>query len=973
MDTITSKYTGPVDAVVSFVNPSVESWRKERAKYTGDAADSAATCRYRKNAPLALQIKLIRKNMKFIRTVYVVCPSKEHFDGECLEDCGDVRFVEDSSIIPDGMVKPVFNSHAVELFLHRIDGLSECFVYFNDDMYPAREMSMSDFLTGKGALRFTVTPSSDMRFRDKFPNCLRGNRYANCAERSALLAWTAVSPMSKPPKRFYWLDHYPFMFFRSDCRRALKRAMELRKPEDLVTRFRDYDRNIAVPQYYSFFSGFSRGWKMRDPNEYLYCTMLEAHSFRDTFLHNPKIKMLSFNDTQDVDRTCDTEDKLSAVQRALTESLEWLLNREDMERVDWKKYFDRIICLHYLPHSDRIPGLEEELRRVGILDSGIFEYRYTVNDPFERFIEKSNRKLATLPEQNRAYTSILLNYHRILSEAHSLGYHRILVLEDDVRFLKDVRRIREMLDNMPDAGVVQFDKHLADAYWDKHPYGEWRAGHLYDDGLYLHPDGKRFGSSACVAFTHDGMREVMDIMERTYNCPDSCFMYCGSYAVADTHLAVQVMYGNGAIRALYGYDKHRETYGDIGVDPDDYNLPDWYIGGKTDTGKDVKGGHMKNIQVYAITKNEAKFVDRWVDSMQEADGIHVLDTGSTDDTVEKLRARGVHVEVKTYDPWRFDTPRNDAMKMCPADTDIFVSTDLDEVLEKGWRKKLEDAWTAAEKKGPKPTVCRYNYIWGWKDEVKRIPERMFRYEKFHDSNYEWRYPVHELLFRKDESKPTVYVDTDILLEHHPDGTKSRGSYLPLLELSVKEDPTNARNVHYLAREYGFRRDWDNAIKWHRKFLDMKTGWSVERARSMAYLGDCYRAKGDSELAELWYRRGIDAAPEQREAGMAFARMLYSESRWADLEAVITGMFVRSPAPPVNYVTELGAWGPEVYDLYGIALWNQKKRYEAAKVYEAALEKYPDDRQLKDNLARCNVPGDTSKVYVDLVKQQAKVV
>ena len=47
-----------------------------------------------------------------------------------------------------------------------------------------------------------------------------------------------------------------------------------------------------------------------------------------------------------------------------------------------------------------------------------------------------------------------------------------------------------------------------------------------------------------------------------------------------------------------------------------------------------------------------------MDSMSEADDICVLDTGSTDDTVEKLRARGAHVEQKIIAPWRFDVARS---------------------------------------------------------------------------------------------------------------------------------------------------------------------------------------------------------------------------------------------------------------------------------------------------------------------------
>jgi len=49
------------------------------------------------------------------------------------------------------------------------------------------------------------------------------------------------------------------------------------------------------------------------------------------------------------------------------------------------------------------------------------------------------------------------------------------------------------------------------------------------------------------------------------------------------------------------------------------------------------------ICVYAICKNEEQFVERWVDSMSEADSIIVLDTGSTDNTVNKLKELGVNV------------------------------------------------------------------------------------------------------------------------------------------------------------------------------------------------------------------------------------------------------------------------------------------------------------------------------------------
>lgn len=110
-----------------------------------------------------------------------------------------------------------------------------------------------------------------------------------------------------------------------------------------------------------------------------------------------------------------------------------------------------------------------------------------------------------------------------------------------------------------------------------------------------------------------------------------------------------------------------------------------------------------HVCVYAICKNEAKFVPGWIESMREADSIVVLDTGSTDETVRLLEEGGAKVTREIISPWRFDTARNRSLELVPEEADICVCTDLDELLRPGWRALLEAAWKPEPARQPTAT------------------------------------------------------------------------------------------------------------------------------------------------------------------------------------------------------------------------------------------------------------------------------
>lgn len=217
--------------------------------------------------------------------------------------------------------------------------------------------------------------------------------------------------------------------------------------------------------------------------------------------------------------------------------------------------------------------------------------------------------------------------------------------------------------------------------------------------------------------------------------------------------------------------------------------------------------HHYSVCVYAICKNESAFVDRWIDSMQEADQIIVTDTGSTDDTVEKLRSRGAIVHEETITPWRFDVARNVSLAHVPDTVDICVCTDLDETFAPGWRTALELAWeTHQNSSSPQDPAVKSarqgRYLYNWSLKPDGSPDVQFNYFKVHDrADFTWICPVHEYVgYVGSKSLQQIYIP-GMVLSHYPDQSKSRGSYLGLLELAVAEDPENDRMRYYLGREY----------------------------------------------------------------------------------------------------------------------------------------------------------------------------
>ena len=315
------------------------------------------------------------------------------------------------------------------------------------------------------------------------------------------------------------------------------------------------------------------------------------------------------------------------------------------------------------------------------------------------------------------------------------------------------------------------------------------------------------------------------------------------------------------------------------------------------------------VCVYAICKNEEKNINRWFDSVKEADEIYVLDTGSTDNSVNKLREKGVFVTVKEINPWRFDVARNEALKLVPMDTDICVCLDLDEVYESGWRIKMEESW--------QDNTTRLRHIYNWKI-VNDKPVVTFYYEKTHARRgYKWIHPVHEVL-TYELGNECIVTNDNIVLNHYPDTLKSRGNYLKLLELSVKEDPDDDRNMHYLGREYMYYGKWNKCIDTLIKHLNLpKAKWKDERAASMRYIARSYKNLGRINEANMWYLKAINEAPYLRDGYVEYAMLLYQQGNYLDTISYLNkALVIKEHAK--TYINEEFSWNFTIDNLLACA-------------------------------------------------------
>lgn len=177
-----------VDLVYLWVNGNDPEWQAKRNACIGTAeTQRGVNCkgRYADNDELKYSLRSVAQYASWIHKIYIVTDNQVP---SWLDTSNPkVRIVDHKEIMPE-ICLPCFNSAVIEHFLYNIPGLSEHFLYANDDMFVNRPVKPDDFFAQDGLpiVRFNRRPlrKFTLWFKEKVQGRALSN-YVQTIRRSA--------------------------------------------------------------------------------------------------------------------------------------------------------------------------------------------------------------------------------------------------------------------------------------------------------------------------------------------------------------------------------------------------------------------------------------------------------------------------------------------------------------------------------------------------------------------------------------------------------------------------------------------------------------------------------------------------------------------------------------------------------------------------------------------------------------------
>ena len=295
------------------------------------------------------------------------------------------------------------------------------------------------------------------------------------------------------------------------------------------------------------------------------------------------------------------------------------------QQTDWSNIFDHIYCIHFLPYKNRLENIKNELARVNILNSNIFSWwNTTPNEQYNNFFQKklNNNEIQLFKSKedigkflSANVFNLAINSYNLLLDAKYNNYNRILILEDDIVFLKDINKIKLFLKHFPSKfNIVNFD------YWiysldDCLSYNSLLKNKI--NQFYLDASKTEMVNASCISLDKTAISNIIDKLNQQFAVAD----YYSSYhlnsnmnlkiAIPITNMAIQKVEkqsnNDASFHAIkYRYQKSHNldltAYSTYNSNDSNLNL------------SFIKNKKNKNIKValVCIAKNEDNYIEEWI-------------------------------------------------------------------------------------------------------------------------------------------------------------------------------------------------------------------------------------------------------------------------------------------------------------------------------------------------------------------------
>lgn len=324
-----------IDFVISWVDSADPEWQQKKQAYSGKKVVNSSNGdeRFRDYGTLRYLLRSIEKYANWVNHIYLVT---DHQRPNWLSTSNPRLTVIDHQDIIPAAALPTFNSNAIDFCLDRIPGLSEQFVYFNDDFLINKDVVPTDFFKNGLPRDFRIysrlIPNSDFDFL-LFNNILCINQWLKGQRQSVNGMFSRTYGLRGNIKNLvqivrnggrvsnYVLYHNAYSFTKSEYR-AAKKMWQQKIQQTVSHRFRTRDDvTVYLIRYFRLEKG---DFAPKSPKFDAYYTLNQTHALINELTHS-KHHLVCVNDAD----TTDYVDKKTKLVCALNEKF---AQQSDFER-----------------------------------------------------------------------------------------------------------------------------------------------------------------------------------------------------------------------------------------------------------------------------------------------------------------------------------------------------------------------------------------------------------------------------------------------------------------------------------------------------------------------------------------------------------------------------------------------------------------------------------------------------------------